>query len=180
MTVYHAISHVFQLRCEVVVLQYVVNQDICFLFAVSCKNGVISPWSLGYMPVLINTLCLHNSRCSFRWIVEFSSLPVINYSVVLLCTVQQLQYCTATVQCFSPNFWPFLFNHFFFSVEFVSVFQTARIKARYKSLSYHFPIASLISAWQPTNGLSKIKKIFEGNSINFKCLASSLILTQFW
>lgn len=116
MTIYCGISYVFQLRCEVVVLQYVVNQDIWFLFASSCKNRVISPWSLGYMPVLINTLCLHNSRCSFRWIVEFSSLPVINYSVVLLCTVQQLQYCTATVQCFSPNFWPFLFNltSFFF------------------------------------------------------------------
>lgn len=161
-----------------------------FLFAVSCKNGVISPWSLGYMLVLINTLCPHNSHCSFRWIVEFSSLPLINYSAVLLCTVQQLQYCTATVQCFSPNFWPFLFNlTFFFSFQLnlyrCAVSNTTHHKLLlnhfYKSLSYHFPIASLIFAWQPTNGLSKIKKkILEGNSINFRCLASSLILTQFW
>lgn len=56
-------------------------------FAISCKKRVISPWSLGYIPVLITIFCLCNSHCSFRWIVEFSSLPVINYSVVLLCPV---------------------------------------------------------------------------------------------
>lgn len=86
-TIYHGKSHVFQLRCKAVVLQIVVSEDAWGFFAISCKRRIISPWGLGYIPVLITIFCLHNSHCSFRWIVEFSSLPVINYSVVLLCTV---------------------------------------------------------------------------------------------
>lgn len=101
-------------------------------FAISCKKSIISPWSLGCIPILITIFCLHNSHCSFRWIVEFSSLPVIKYSVVLLCAVQQLLCSSATVQCFSPNFWPSSFNLTSSFVEFVPVFQTAHTTNHYQ------------------------------------------------
>lgn len=115
-TIYRGKRHIFQLRCKAVVLQLVVNEDAWGFFAISCKNRVISPWSLGYIPVLITTLCLRNSHCSFRWIVEFSSLPVINYSVVLLCSscYTALLLFSASPQTYDPFY--LILHHFLLSL----------------------------------------------------------------